>query len=229
MRVLVLGVPEARQAQVRARPRGAVIARSAGGHNKATSVDIIYGTIDINGIGGTRVTASRFIDHPGYGSSTYADIALVELPQPLNYATDAKIQPICLGLEEDIPFGGKAVASGWGTLSFGGSTPDVLQEVELDIITMDECQQKASLPPDTNSVVCTLTLYKDTCQGDSGGPLVVKLCDGTWAQIGIVSHGFQCAVPDNPGVNTRVSAFASWISDNTGGSSCSSTLSKSWL
>nr|XP_027219510.1 serine proteinase stubble-like [Penaeus vannamei] len=197
-------------------------------NNKATSVDIIYGTIDINGGAGTTVTASRFIDHPGYDSNTNAnDIALVELPQPLNYATDANIQPICLGLQEDIPFGGKAVASGWGTLSFGGSSPDVLQEVELDIITIDECQQKASLPPDTNSVVCALTLYKDTCQGDSGGPLVAKLCDGTWAQIGIVSYGFQCAVPDNPGVYTRVSAFASWISDNTGGSSCSSTLTLS--
>ncbi|XP_069989202.1 uncharacterized protein [Penaeus vannamei] len=198
--------------------------------NKATSVDIIYGTIYINGSDGTRVTASRFIDHPGYNSSTNAnDIALVELPQPLNYATDAKIQPICLGLQEDIPFGGKAVASGWGDLSFDGLSPNVLQEVELDIITIDECQQKESLPPDTNSVVCALTLYKDTCQGDSGGPLVAKLCDGTWAQIGIVSYGFQCAVPDKPGVYTRVSAFASWISNNTGGSSCSSTLSKSWL
>ncbi|ROT65797.1 protease [Penaeus vannamei] len=197
-------------------------------NNKATSVDIIYGTIDINGGAGTTVTASRFIDHPGYDSSTYAnDIALVELPQPLNYATDANIQPICLGQEEDIPFGGKAVASGWGALSFGGSSPDILQEVELDIITINECQQKVSLPPDTNSVVCALTLYKDTCQGDSGGPLVAKLCDGTWAQIGIVSYGFQCAVPDNPGVYTRVSAFASWISDNTGGSSCSSTLTLS--
>ncbi|ROT81182.1 protease [Penaeus vannamei] len=196
--------------------------------NKATSVDIIYGTIYINGIGGTRVTASRFIDHPGYDSSTYAnDIALVELPQSLNYATDTKIQPICLGLEEDIPFGGKAVASGWGDLSFEGSSPDVLQEVELDIITINECQQKESLPPDTNSVVCALTLYKDTCQGDSGGPLVAKLCDGTWAQIGIVSYGFQCAVPGKPGVYTRVSAFASWISNNTGGSSCSSTLTLS--
>ncbi|XP_037774309.1 serine-rich adhesin for platelets-like isoform X2 [Penaeus monodon] len=196
-------------------------------NNKATSVDITYGTINING-GGTTVTASRFIDHPGYNSITNAnDIALVELPQPLNYATDSNIQPICLGLEEDIPFGGKAVASGWGRLAFGGSTPDVLQEVELDIITINECQQKASLPPDTNSVLCALTLFKDTCQGDSGGPLVAKLCDGTWAQIGIVSYGFQCAVPDNPGVYTRVSAFANWISDNTGGSSCSSTLTLS--
>ncbi|XP_047478379.1 mucin-5AC-like isoform X2 [Penaeus chinensis] len=193
-------------------------------NNKATSVDIVYGTINING-GGTTVTASRFIDHPGYDSNTNAnDIALVELPQPLNYATDPNIQPICLGLEEDIPYGGKAVASGWGALSFGGSSPSVLREVELDIITINECQQKASLPPDTNSVVCALTLFKDTCQGDSGGPLVAKLCDGTWAQIGVVSYGFRCAVPDNPGVYTRVSAFANWISENTGGSSCSSTL-----
>jgi len=66
--------------------------------------------------------------HPSYLVPFYPsfpqanDIALVELPQPLNYATDAKIQPICLGLQEDIPFGGKAVASGWGTLSFGRST-----------------------------------------------------------------------------------------------------------
>ncbi|XP_063597951.1 transmembrane protease serine 9-like [Penaeus indicus] len=132
-----------------------------------------------------------------------------------------------MGLEEDIPYGGKAVASGWGELSFGGSSPSVLREVELDIITINECQQKVSLPPDTNSVVCALTLYKDTCRGDSGGPLVAKLCDGTWAQIGIVSYGFQCAVPDNPGVYTRVSAFANWISENTGGSSCSSTLTLS--
>ncbi|XP_063595431.1 mucin-17-like, partial [Penaeus indicus] len=194
--------------------------------NKATSVDIVYGTINING--GTTVTASRFIDHPSYDRITQAnDIALVELPQPLSYATDPSIQPICMGLEEDIPYGGKAVASGWGALSFGGSSPSVLREVELDIITINECQQKASLPPDTNSVVCALTLYKDTCQGDSGGPLVAKLCDGTWAQIGIVSYGFQCAVPDNPGVYTRVSAFANWISENTGGSSCSSTLTLS--
>lgn len=36
--------------------------------NKATKVEIVYGTIDINSA--TPVTASRFFDHPGYDRNT---------------------------------------------------------------------------------------------------------------------------------------------------------------
>ncbi|ROT62161.1 serine protease [Penaeus vannamei] len=86
-------------------------------HNKATSVEVRYGSIDIDG--GTSVAASRFIDHPQYNRSTQAnDIGVVELPRPLNYQGNDSIQPICLGDEEDIPFGGKAIATGWGSTFF---------------------------------------------------------------------------------------------------------------
>nr|CAD7458086.1 unnamed protein product [Timema tahoe] len=51
----------------------------------------------------------------------------------------------------------------------------------------------------------------DACQGDSGGPLAAggKL-------VGIVSWGDQCALPDRPGVYTRVSYYRDWIKEKTG-------------
>lgn len=49
-----------------------------------------------------------------------------------------------------------------------------------------------------------------TAQGDSGGPLVIKK-DSKWIQVGIVSFGFECALPDSPGVYTKVSQYQAWI------------------
>ncbi|KAK7086221.1 CLIP domain-containing serine protease, partial [Halocaridina rubra] len=100
------------------------------------------------------------------------DIALVELPNELNYEADPSIQPICLGEEADIPYGNKAVATGWGVTAFEGNTSDTLLEVALDVITMTQCQTffqslPISLPPDTTKVVCALTPTKDTCQRPS--------------------------------------------------------------
>nr|CAD7588047.1 unnamed protein product [Timema genevievae] len=43
-------------------------------------------------------------------------------------------------------------------------------------------------------------------KGDSGGPLV---CEGQLA--GIVSWGYDCAIPMYPGVYTNVSYFRSWL------------------
>ncbi|XP_063595502.1 transmembrane protease serine 9-like, partial [Penaeus indicus] len=43
--------------------------------NKATDVEVRYGSIDING--GTSVTASRFIDHPRYNRTTKVSVIVI--------------------------------------------------------------------------------------------------------------------------------------------------------
>ncbi|XP_063600166.1 trypsin-1-like [Penaeus indicus] len=189
---------------------------------KASSVEVRYGSI--NYFLGTSVTSTDFITHRDYDSKTWAnDIALVKLPEPLQYQSDPNIRPICLGLDEDNLFSGKGVATGWGRLYYNGTSPTILQEVELDIISMSECAAKISLPADPEKVMCSLTPYKDTCQGDSGGPFVVPVGFGRWVQVGIVSYGIECARPKYPNVYTRVSAYIDWISCNSGGSECDST------
>ncbi len=54
---------------------------------------------------------------------------------------------------------------------------------------------------------------RDTCWGDSGGPLLLTTPTGP-LQVGIVSWGEQCGLPEVFGVYTRVAKFADWIKRN---------------
>ncbi|XP_037775525.1 venom protease-like [Penaeus monodon] len=190
-------------------------------NNIATSIEVRYGSID--GRMGTSLTSTSFIIHPKYKPGRHAnDIGLVKLPEALQFEDNPTVLPICLALEEDDRFKRKAVATGWGRISFGGSIVNILREVELDLIPVSVCGSKIKLPLDSSKVLCALTPYKDTCQGDSGGPLVVRISEERWVQVGIVSYGYECARPDHPGVYTRVSAYLDWISGSTGGTDCDS-------
>jgi secreted trypsin-like serine protease len=52
---------------------------------------------------------------------------------------------------------------------------------------------------------------RDACQGDSGGPIFLKGKDGRFLQIGIISWGEGCGVPNMYGIYTRLAKFADWI------------------
>ncbi|CAL4171381.1 unnamed protein product, partial [Meganyctiphanes norvegica] len=105
-----------------------------------------------------------------------------------------------------------------------GATSQVLQEVALDLISVEECREKYQNTPQphsiTDNMVCTLTPDKDACLGDSGGPLIFQIPDGRWVQIGVVSFGYECAHPDGPGVYANVANYIDWITSTTGSDHC---------
>jgi hypothetical protein len=96
-------------------------------------------------------------------------------------------------------------ATGWGSLSSGGSVTNNLMQVEIPALSDDDCQTKYEMANLDSSFCAGKTGgNKDTCQGDSGGPLVTKDSNGKWNVVGITSYGYGCS---DGGVYTRVIYF----------------------
>ncbi|KAL3253686.1 hypothetical protein MRX96_054470 [Rhipicephalus microplus] len=105
-----------------------------------------------------------------------------------------------------------------GRLYEDGPLPNIMQKVSVPIITNKECEsmyRKAGFIEDIPNIFICAGLAKggkDSCEGDSGGPLVLKdPKTGQWSLIGIISWGIGCALPNQPGVYTRITHFADWI------------------
>jgi len=173
------------------------------------------------GTGSIAADVCQIINHPDYNvaASTDYDFALLKLNTTINFNNYPTIRPACLPSDPTEDFAGNtATVSGWGTLSSGGSSPQKLQSVEVDVITNAECTTSPNLYDDhriTDSMLCAARDGKDSCQGDSGGPLVTQDSDGNYVLIGVVSWGIGCALDGYPGVYGRVTHVMDWISANT--------------
>lgn len=114
-----------------------------------------------------------------------------------------KVQVACLPDKKSSTFPTAtrtAYGAGWGTTSYGGSVPDILKDVDLNIYPNSYCSWTSH---SAESQICAgdLTGNKDTCQGDSGGPLYIReTIDGKvkYVSVGVVSYGFECAVANRP-------------------------------
>jgi V8-like Glu-specific endopeptidase len=153
--------------------------------------------------------------HPNYDSDrTRQDIVLFKLnetvpqvPTPLLSTPGADPLP-----------GADVVALGHGLLEEGGEVSMDLQEVELNVIGYDNCNDensyKGNIQEDTMICAGVDGGGKDTCAGDSGGPLFVK---GQSPQedmvFGITSWGVGCARAEKYGIYTKVSAFDDFVGE----------------
>ncbi|ODM99384.1 Trypsin-1 [Orchesella cincta] len=143
---------------------------------------------DETGIEQTR-KVSRIVNHAEFDELTYLnDIALLFIDEP--YELNENISPIPLP-EAGQETGGNLLVSGWGRLSYQGSSPDNLQKVEIPVVDSAACQEAYDELGDEifESFLCAGYLGeggRDACQGDSGGP--AKSLDGEYL-AGVVSWG----------------------------------------
>lgn len=178
------------------------------------------------------VTSTRVINHPGFNGGTGLgeawgngnDICLLEVPnltdsQPSD--CDNCWSPVCLP-SEHADSGRFCYVAGWGTTSSGGSASQELKNVGVNIFSREQCIATAYGPeqikdnefcagvPDMNLDGIT-DGGKDSCQGDSGGPFVCQE-GNTAVQYGVVSWGYGCAAPNNPGVYAKLAGpLTEWI------------------
>lgn len=153
--------------------------------------------------------------HPEYdhnANNPHSDLALLEL------ATSSGVTPIKLSTKASSDLAGlQATVIGWGAVDYtqpaAPKFPDQQYAVDVPVVTLDVCNAPESYAGSllTNQICAGYAQGgRDSCVGDSGGPLVVTY-EGVVQQIGIVSFGFGCALPNYYGVYTDVPYFIGWI------------------
>ncbi|GBP00090.1 Trypsin CFT-1 [Eumeta japonica] len=170
--------------------------------------------------GGTTHMVSALVLHQQYSSWTLDnDVAIVRLSSPAVLSATVGTARIA-GTNYNLADNTAVFSIGWGTLSPGGSSPEILQHVQVYTINQNVCAERyaylktqpgfAGWPDITPGMLCAGVLDvggRDACQGDSGGPLAHQ---GDIV-VGITSWGYSCAHATYPGVNARVSQYSNWI------------------
>jgi len=158
--------------------------------------------------GAILATIAKRVVHPNYNPNTLVnDFLILKLKSPVDKV------PVNLNRNNTIPTSGEdLVAVGLGTLTTGGKLPTYLQEVTVQAVDYNTCNEKYSGTIDAAFQLCAGVAGggKDTCQGDSGGPLVT-IVNGVHTLIGITSGGEGCAEAEYPGFYARVSSQIAWI------------------
>lgn len=169
------------------------------------------------GQGPTMVSVAQSIRHPNFISYQQNDIMLLRLATPITFSEYA--QPIRFPPPfTRVPgsWDETFVALGWGYTRPGTALASVLQEVELKIVSNDECNEihRGTGYQIYDSQICVGVRGggKSECNGDSGSP-------GLWngMQVGLSSWSIKpCANPTYPGVYTNTTNFVDFIEDTTG-------------
>ncbi|XP_023317016.1 plasma kallikrein [Trichogramma pretiosum] len=156
--------------------------------------------------------------HPYFKFTPQADrfdVAVLKLDRPVHYMPH--ISPICLPEKNEDFLGQYGWAAGWGALQAGSRLrPKTLQAVDVPVIDNRVCE-RWHRSNGINVIIYDEMMCagyrgggKDSCQGDSGGPLMLEKT-GKWYLIGIVSAGYSCAQPGQPGIYHRVAKTVDWI------------------
>ncbi|XP_060528497.1 chymotrypsin-2-like [Cylas formicarius] len=160
-----------------------------------------------------KISKENYIIHENFTSFEEHNIALIKLPQPVQY--NDLIQPIKLTDSQRDLAGEVGVVAGWGT-SYGAQiiASPVLQWTNNTFLTYEQCIYDHPIFTEAlrDEHVCLAPdYYKAPCVGDAGSPIVVN-----GEQVALVSYGYFNCFLFKPNVNTRISAYRDWIKEKTG-------------
>ena len=174
----------------------------------ASALEVVVGATDL-ARDGKRFKVALIRLHPTYISPNQGDdVAILELDSdatPLG-----KVVPLIAAGDTlaDAP-GSSVRATGWGATSLGSGPVRDLRTIDLSILSNKQCNDPVAYDGAIGtSMVCAgdKRFGRDTCQGDSGGPLT-GIVRGARTQIGVVSWGEKCGLPDKFGVYARLTAL----------------------
>ncbi|XP_020956236.1 atrial natriuretic peptide-converting enzyme isoform X6 [Sus scrofa] len=159
----------------------------------------------------TRLVKSIIL-HPRYSHTVVDyDISIVELSEDINETS--YVRPVCLpSPEQSLEPDTYCYITGWGHM--GNKMPFKLQEGEVRIISLEQCQSYFDMKTITTRMICAgyESGTVDSCMGDSGGPLVCERPGGQWTLFGLTSWGSVCfSKVLGPGVYSNVTYFVGWI------------------
>jgi secreted trypsin-like serine protease len=177
------------------------------GTGNNTSITATAGVVDLQSSSAITRRSTYVYQAPGYDNPSGDDWALIKLASPI---TGQATLPLATTTAYDT---GDFTVAGWGAATEGGGQQRYLLKATVPFVTDAQCGQAYSELVAAEEI-CAGNWDDggvDTCQGDSGGPMFRRDNAGAWIQVGIVSWGYGCARPENPGVYTQVSHFASAI------------------
>jgi len=148
------------------------------------------------------------------------DFALLKMTRKIDWYANPNIRPVCLPSAGAGDFDQwMSTATGWGLTSKHGDPSDVLLEVNLKVLSENECRNEMT----PNRLCAEIAFTGNICNGDSGGPLVACGPDGNcgtttgnnYDLIGIAS--MTSCRPGDPATFARVTAARQWIDDTATG------------
>lgn len=187
-------------------------------HCASGGLSVVVGANNLAFGEGTTIDVVQTVVHPGFSFATLEnDIALLRLAEP----APAELERLALADSAIMDLVGQpgdiSTVSGWGSLVTGGLLPDVLQQVDIPIVSNAVCNlaYESVIGADAifDSMICAGFEEggRDSCHGDSGGPLTVTV-DGIDYSAGTVSWGSgDCAAAGFYGVYSRTESFVDWI------------------
>lgn len=172
-----------------------------------SAIDVRSGITDLADPQGHRSGVRQIRVHPGYDpATTDNDVAILQLEHSLPEAPVAVAQTSQAALWAP---GTTATITGWGDTTGNSRYRTELREAEVPVVADEDCAAAYGSDFVAGHMFCAGVLDLggfDTCQGDSGGPIVVDNA-GSPLQIGVTSFGEGCALPDFPGVYTRLDTY----------------------